>query len=158
MTTIAWKVQASKGFSFSYPLNWKIAELPAAGEGYSLFMPGQTSGTNIVVVRNPHVLDALGTLEKKLVAELQNTPQAMSSKVTKVSRIELAGQEATCVHFRAMSKAYKRWAEGIQVGTLLSNGQGLVFTLAVFDGVDKNLVLRIFEQILESVVIDTIVA
>lgn len=154
MTKDLWKEQSAEGFRFSYPTDWNYNTLQAAGEGYLFYMPGKTSGTNIVVLRNPSAHIDLEELEGKLTAELDKPQYFASSKIIEIKRIQLGGKEAIHMHYKAVVSSGRQEYEGFQVGTLLPDGQAVILSLGVFDTTDYAVATEAFDKILESVSFD----
>ncbi len=154
MTTKSWEEQSAEGFRFSYPTDWNYNTLRAAGEGYLFYMPGKTSGTNIVVLRNPSPHIDLQDLEEKLTAELDKPQYFASSKIVEVKRIQLGGKEAIHMHYNAIVSSSHQEYEGFQVGTLLPDGQAVMLSLGIFDDGDYETATEIFDKMLESVSFD----
>jgi hypothetical protein len=149
-----WKTQQGGGFTFSYPADWNFNELNAAGESYLLYLPGRTTGTNIIVIRNPRKLADLDGLEEKLITAVENSQQVASGEVLEVSRVQLDNREAIQVRFSAVTGTTQEAFDGVQVGTLLPDGQAITITLGVFDDADRDLATQVFEEILDSFVIN----
>jgi hypothetical protein len=148
-----WETQQGEGFTFSYPVDWNFNELNAVGEGYLLYLPGRTAGTNIIVIRNPRKLADLDSLEGKLTDAVENSQQFASGEVLEVSRVQLDGREAVHVRFSGTTSKTLETFDGVQVGALLPDGQAITISLGVFDEADRDIATRTFERILESVVI-----
>ncbi|MFP4345741.1 MAG: hypothetical protein ACLFU8_13690 [Anaerolineales bacterium] len=151
-TAPEWEVRQGEGFSFAYPPDWEFNELdaPEPGEAYTLFMPDQEAGTNIVVLRNPNPLEGPSDLEEKMVAGLENSAGFTLAGSPEVERIPVAGGEGVKIRYAAEAGAGGKRLEGYQVGTLLPDGQAVAVTMSVFDEAHQEDAEAVFEQVVES--------